>query len=153
MKLNNNGYMLITEFEGFSSKPYLCPAKIPTIGFGSTYYPDGTRVTLLDKEINKQQAIEMFKTIADKFASKVSKLVNTPLTQNQFNACVSLAYNIGIANFMNSTLLKLVNKNHNDILIGLEFKKWNKVNKKEVIGLTRRRNYEADIYFSKFSFI
>ena len=148
MKLNNNGYMLITEFEGFSSKPYLCPAKIPTIGFGSTYYPDGTRVTLLDKEINKQQAIEMFKTIADKFASKVSKLVNTPLTQNQFNACVSLAYNIGIANFMNSTLLKLVNKNHNDILIGLEFKKWNKVNKKEVIGLTRRRNYEADIYFS-----
>jgi GH24 family phage-related lysozyme (muramidase) len=53
-----------------------------------------------------------------------------------------------MANFMNSTLLKLVNKNHNDILIGLEFKKWNKVNKKEVAGLTRRRNYEADIYFS-----
>jgi lysozyme len=148
MKLNNNGYLLITEFEGYSAKPYLCSAKIPTIGYGNTYYSDGKRVTMLDKEINKQQAFEMFKVIADRFASKVSNLVKTPLNQNQFNACVSLAYNIGMANFMNSTLLKLVNKNHNDILIGLEFKRWNKVNKKEVAGLTRRRNYEADIYFS-----
>jgi lysozyme len=147
-KLNNSGYLLITEFEGYSAKPYLCSAKVPTIGYGNTYYADGKRVTMLDKEINKQQAFEMFKSIADKFASKVSNLVKTPLNQNQFNALVSLSYNIGMANFMNSTLLKLVNKNHNDILIGLEFKKWNKVNKKEVAGLTRRRNYEADIYFS-----
>jgi lysozyme len=148
MKLNNSGYLLITEFEGYSAKPYLCSAKVPTIGYGNTYYTDGKRVTMLDKEINKQQAFEMFKVIADRFASKVSNLVKTPLNQNQFNACVSLAYNIGMANFMNSTLLKLVNKNHNDILIGLEFKKWNKVNKKVVAGLTRRRNYESDIYFS-----
>jgi lysozyme len=147
-KLNNSGYLLITEFEGYSAKPYLCSAKVPTIGYGNTYYTDGKRVTMLDKEINKQQAFEMFKVIADRFASKVSNLVKTPLNQNQFNSCVSLAYNIGMANFMNSTLLKLVNKNHNDILIGLEFKKWNKVNKKVVAGLTRRRNYESDIYFS-----
>ena len=148
MKLNNAGYLLITEFEGFSAKPYLCSAKVPTIGYGSTYYSDNKRVTMLDKEISKLQAFEMFKTIADRFASKVSQLVTSPLNQNQFNACVSLAYNIGMANFMNSTLLKLVNKNHNDILIGLEFKKWNKVNKKEVAGLTKRRLYESDIYFS-----
>jgi lysozyme len=148
MKLNNSGYLLICEFEGLSLKPYLCPAKIPTIGYGNTYYPDGKRVTLLDKEITKLQAFEMFKLIADKFASKVSKLVTNPLNQNQFNALVSLAYNIGIGNFQSSTLLKKVNKNHNDILIGLEFKKWNKVNKKEVLGLTRRRLYESIIYFS-----
>jgi lysozyme len=148
MKLNNSGYLLITEFEGFSSKPYLCPAKIPTIGYGNTYYSDGKRVTLLDESISKQDAFDMFKLIADKFASKVSNLVKTPLNQNQFNSLVSLAYNIGMANFMNSTLLKKVNKDHNDILIGLEFKKWNKVNKKEVIGLTRRRLYESIIYFS-----
>ena len=148
MKLNNAGYLLITEFEGYSAKPYLCSAKVPTIGYGNTYNTDGKRVTMIDKEKNKQQAFEMFKVIADRFAFKVSNLVKTPLNQNQFNACVSLAYNIGMANFMNSTLLKLVNKNHNDILIGLEFKRWNKVNKKEVTGLTRRRNYEADIYFS-----
>ena len=148
MKLNNAGYLLITEFEGFSAKPYLCSAKIPTIGFGSTYYSDNKRVTMLDKEITRVQAFEMFKTIADRFASVVSKLVTSPLNQNQFNALVSLAYNIGTGNFASSTILKKVNKNHNDITIALEFKKWNKVNKKEVAGLTRRRNYEANIYFS-----
>lgn len=148
MKLNNSGYLLITEFEGFSAKPYLCSAKIPTIGYGNTYYPDGKRVTMLDKEITRMQAFEMFKFIADKFASTVSKLVKTPLNQNQFNALVSLAYNIGTGNFASSTLLKKVNINHNDKTIELEFKKWNKVNKKEVAGLTRRRNYEANIYFS-----
>lgn len=148
MKLNNAGYLLITEFEGYSAKPYLCSAKVPTIGYGSTYYTDGKRVTMLDKEITKVQAFEMFKTIADRFASKVSKLVTSPLNQNQFNALVSLAYNIGTGNFASSTILKKVNKNHNDSTIALEFKKWNKVNKKEVAGLTRRRNYESDIYFS-----
>jgi len=148
MKLNNSGYLLITEFEGFSAKPYLCPAKIPTIGFGNTYYPDGKRVTLLDKEITKVQAFEIFKSVADRFGSAVSKLVTSPLNQNQFNALVSLAYNIGTGNFASSTLLKKVNKNHNDITIALEFKKWNKVNKKEVAGLTKRRIYEANIYFS-----
>jgi lysozyme len=148
MKLNNSGYLLITEFEGFSAKPYLCPAKIPTIGFGNTYYPNGKRVTMLDKEITRMEAFEMFKSIADKFADKVSKLVTSPLNQNQFNALVSLAYNIGTGNFASSTLLKKVNANHNDKTIELEFKKWNKVNKKEVAGLTKRRNYEANIYFS-----
>jgi lysozyme len=148
MKLNSSGYLLITEFEGFSAKPYLCSAKIPTIGYGSTYYSDGKRVTMLDKEITKHQALEIFKTIADRFASKVSKLVTSPLNQNQFNALVSLAYNIGTGNFASSTILKKVNKNHNDTSIALEFKKWNKVNKKEVSGLTRRRINEANIYFS-----
>ena len=148
MKLNNSGYLLITEFEGFSAKPYLCSAKVPTIGFGNTYYTNGTKVTLLDKPITRVQAFEMFKHIADKFASKVSKLVTSPLNQNQFNALVSLAYNIGIAGFTNSTLLKKVNINHNDKSIELEFLKWNKVNKKEVSGLTRRRLYESKVYFS-----
>ena len=148
MKLSNSGYLLITEFEGFSAKPYLCSAKIPTIGYGNTYYPDGKRVTMLDKEITRMQAFEMFKYIADKFASTVSKLVKTPLNQNQFNALVSLAYNIGTGNFASSTLLKKVNINHNDRSIELEFKKWNKVNKKEVAGLTRRRLYESKVYFS-----
>lgn len=148
MKLNNSGYLLITEFEGFSAKPYLCSAKIPTIGYGNTYYSDNKRVTLLDKEISKVQAFEIFKSVADRFASVVSKLVTSPLNQNQFNALVSIAYNIGTGNFASSTLLKKVNKNHNDITIALEFKKWNKVNKKEVAGLTKRRIYEANIYFS-----
>ena len=146
--LNNDGYRLITKFEGFNSKPYLCPAKLATIGYGNTYYNSGKKVTLLDKEITEQEAFSLFKSIADKYAKQVSKLVSYPITQNQFNALVSLAYNIGIGNFSKSTLLKKVNINANDLSIKDEFLRWNKVNKIPVKGLTNRREYEADIYFS-----
>lgn len=146
--LNNDGYLLITKFEGFSSNPYLCPAKLATIGYGNTYYEDGKKVTLLDKPISKEKALQIFKTIADKFALAVSKCLKVEVNQNQFNSLVSLAYNIGIANFMNSTLLKKVNENPNDESIFAEFCRWNKVQKKEVLGLTKRRNYEAVNYFS-----
>jgi lysozyme len=147
MKLNTQGYRLICMFEGFSAKPYLCSAKVPTIGYGSTYYLNGRRVTLLDKPITELEAFEMFKTIADKFADKVSKLVTTPVDQNQFNALVSLAYNIGPANFQKSTLLKKVNFNHNDPSIRAEFLKWNKAGGQVLKGLTIRRTAEADLYF------
>jgi lysozyme len=147
MKLNTQGYRLICMFEGFSSKPYLCSAKVPTIGYGSTYYLNGRRVTLLDKPITELEAFEMFKAIADKFADKVSKLVTTPVDQNQFNALVSLAYNIGPANFQKSTLLKKVNFNHNDPSIRAEFLKWNKAGGQVLKGLTIRRTAEADLYF------
>jgi lysozyme len=147
MKLNTQGYRLICMFEGFSAKPYLCSAKVPTIGYGSTYYLNGRRVTLLDKPITELEAFEMFKAIADKFADKVSKLVTTPVDQNQFNALVSLAYNIGPANFQKSTLLKKVNFNHNDPSIRTEFLKWNKAGGQVLKGLTIRRTAEADLYF------
>jgi len=147
MKLNTAGYRLICMFEGFSAKPYLCSAKVPTIGYGSTYYLNGRRVTLLDKPITELEAFEMFKAIADKFADKVSKLVTAPVDQNQFNALVSLCYNIGPANFQKSTLLKKVNFNHNDPSIRAEFLKWNKAGGQVLKGLTIRRTAEADLYF------
>jgi lysozyme len=148
MKLNNAGYLLITEFEGFSSKPYLCSAKVPTIGYGSTFYADGSKVTMNDKPISKYLAFEMFKTIADKFTLGVLKCVKKEINQNMLNSLVSLSYNIGISNFMNSTLLKKVNANPNDKTIFAEFCKWNKVGKKEIAGLTKRRNKEAVNYFT-----
>jgi len=147
MIINNKGYLFITKHEGLKLKPYLCPAKIPTIGYGNCYYPDGKRVTLLDKQITKQEAFEMFKEIANKFAKRVDELVKTELTQNQFNALVSFAYNVGTGNFASSTLLKKVNKNPNDLTIKAEFLRWNKANGKVINGLTNRRIEEADLYF------
>jgi lysozyme len=117
MILDNKGYLLITKFEGLRLKPYLCSAKIPTIGHGNTYYPDGKRVTLLDKDITKQQAFDMFKEVANRFAKRVDTLVTSNLNQNQFNALVSFAYNVGTGNFSSSTLLKKVNKNPDDLTI------------------------------------
>ena len=149
MKLNTQGYRLICMFEGFSAKPYLCSAKVPTIGYGNTYYLNGKKVTLLDKPITELEAFEMFKAIADKFADKVSKLVTAPIDQAQFNAIVSLTYNIGPANFQKSTLLRKVNFNHNDPSIRAEFLKWNKAGGQVLKGLTIRRKAEADIYFGE----
>jgi lysozyme len=148
MILNNKGYLFITKHEGLSLKPYLCPAKIPTIGYGNTYYADGKRVTLLDKQITKQEAFEMFKEIADRFGKRVNELATTKLTQNQFNALVSFAYNVGTSNFASSTLLKKVNINPNDLTIKVQFLRWNKVAGKVVNGLTNRRNEEANLYFT-----
>ena len=148
MILNNKGYLLITKHEGLKLKPYLCPAKIPTIGYGNTYYPDGKRVTLLDKDITKQQAFDMFKEIANRFAKRVDTLVTSNINQNQFNSLVSFAYNVGTGNFSTSTLLKKVNKNPNDLTIKDEFLRWNKAGGKVLNGLTNRRNEEADLYFS-----
>ena len=148
MKLNNEGYKQIIKHEGLVLKPYLCPAKVPTIGYGNTYYEDGTRVTLLDKPITKERAFEMFKEIADRFAKSVSQSVTSNLTQNQFNALVSFAYNVGVANFKKSTLLKLVNANPNDPNIKNEFMKWTKANGVVLNGLIKRRNDESNAYFT-----
>ena len=148
MILDNKGYLLITKHEGLKLKPYLCPAKIPTIGYGNTYYPDGKRVTLLDKDITKQQAFDMFKEVANRFGKRVDELVTSNINQNQFNALVSFAYNVGTGNFSSSTLLKKVNKNPNDLTLKAEFLRWNKAGGKVLNGLTNRRNEEADLYFS-----
>jgi lysozyme len=149
MKLNNVGYLLICKFEGLSLIPYLCSAKVPTIGYGNTYYPNGKKVTMQDKAITKPEAFEMFKFIADKFALKVNELIKLKVNQNQFNACVSLSYNIGLNSFAKSTLLKKVNFNPDDLTIKNEFLKWNKAGGKEIKGLTTRREIESQLYYEK----
>ena len=149
MKLDSKGYSLIKEFEGFSDRPYKCSANIPTIGYGNTFYPDGKRVSMLDKQITKEYADEIFKYVVDNFAFKVSKLIKSKVTQNQFNALVSFAYNVGIGNLEKSTLLKLVNINPNDAMIAKQFLRWNKAKGKELKGLTNRRIKESALYYTK----
>ena len=157
IKLNEEGYQMIMNFEGLSLKPYLCSAGVPTIGYGNTYYPNGKKVTLKDKPITKEYAIEIFKFIADLFAKDVNNLLKTTVTQNQFNALVSFAYNVGSdidaddipEGLGDSTLLKKVNKNPNDLSIMAEFLKWVRSNGKVSNGLVKRRNLEAKLYFTK----
>jgi lysozyme len=75
-------------------------------------------------------------------------MVKKPLTQNQFNALVSFAYNVGTGAFSTSTLLKKVNANPNDLTIRNEFARWTRANGKIVNGLVNRRKKESDVYFS-----
>jgi lysozyme len=149
MKIDKKGYDLIKEFEGLSLKPYKCSAGVPTIGYGSTYYENGTRVQMSDAPITKQRAEQLLQHTADRVASKVANLIKKPVTQNQFNALVSFAFNLGVRALQNSTLLRLVNINPNDANIAKEFLKWNKAGGKVVQGLTNRRIKESALYFTK----
>lgn len=148
MNLNEAGKSLIKSFEGCRLKSYQCSAGHWTIGFGNTFYPDGTKVKPGDK-ITQERANELFEIIAKDFADKVAPLVKSQVNENQFAALTSFAYNAGIGNLMKSTLLKKVNANPSDETIRAEFMKWDKAGGKKLAGLTRRRKAEADLYFKK----
>ena len=147
MKISQRGLDLIKDFEGFSSTAYLDVVNIPTIGWGNTFYADGTKVKLGD-QISKTDALKLLEVIANRdFADKIFPLIKVKVTQNQFDAMVSLAYNIGVGNFLKSTLLKKLNAS--DFAgAGEEFLKWNKAGGKEVLGLTRRREREKQLFLS-----
>lgn len=148
-KIDQKGIDLITHFEGFRSKPYLCPAGVPTIGIGSTRYPNGSKVTINDREITKEQAISFLQHDIKNFELSVDALCVDSITQNQFNALVSFAYNLGSGNLKVSTLLKKVNSNPSDESIINEFNKWVYADGKKLDGLINRRNAEANLYFTK----
>lgn len=148
-KTSNKGIDLIKSFEGFSSKPYLCPAKIPTIGYGATFYPDGKKVTMKDSPITEEKGIELLKSMLVKFEQYVDSYCIDTVNQNQFDALVSFCYNLGPANLKSSTLLKKVNTNPNDPTIEAEFMKWVKAGGKTLKGLVRRREAEVELYFNK----
>ena len=142
MKLDESGYSELHKREGLRTKPYLDTRGIPTISLGVTYYPNGRKVTMQDKPITKAEAERLGKVIADRFAAEVTALIKSKVNQNQFNALVSIAYNIGINGFKNSSFLKLVNKNPDDPKIKEAIMLWTK--NPELIG---RRKKEVELYF------
>lgn len=133
-------------FEGYRAEPYLCPAKIPTIGYGTTHYSNGKKVTLQDEPITKERALEILKYQANRvYGSAVNIYVQVPITQNQFDALVSFAYNLGIGAFRTSTLLKRVNQQQYE-KAAKEFHKWVYSDGKKLKGLVKRRKAEADLF-------
>ena len=146
MKLNKESSDLIKYYEGCKLRAYQCSAKKWTIGYGNTFYEDGKAVKMGDA-VTQQKAEQLFEIITKEFCLKVSNLVKVKLTENQFGALVSFAYNCGIANLEKSTLLKKVNANPNDATIKAEFLKWNKAAGTVFLGLTNRRNAESKLYF------
>lgn len=139
MMTNDKGINLIKEFEGCRLKSYLCPAGVWTIGYGHTQgvKPDMV-ITQLDAERFLRQDLK-------RFEDAISTLVKVSLTPNQFSALVSFVYNVGINAFKNSTLLRKLNQKDykgaaNELL------RWDKVNGKPLLGLTKRRIAEKDLF-------
>lgn len=147
VKSSSAGIELIKSFEGFFSKPYLCPANVPTIGYGATYYEDGHKVSLKDSPIDEQRATQLLMNVLVSYEKAVDSFCRDDITQHQFDALTSFAYNVGTNALKNSTLLKLVNNNPSDPEIRTQFMRWNKAAGRVLKGLTRRRQAEADLYF------
>jgi GH24 family phage-related lysozyme (muramidase) len=148
MKVSNEGILLIKKFEGCMLNAYQCSAGKWTIGYGNTFYEDGTSVKSGDK-ISKERAEILLTLILVTFENDVKKLVKSNINQYQFDALVSFAYNCGVGNLKASTLLKKVNINPSDASIKSEFLKWNKAGGKILLGLTKRREAESNLYFKK----
>ncbi len=147
MRASQNCIDLIKQFEGYKPKAYLCPAGVPTIGYGSTMYNNGFKVKLGDV-INEHEADSL---LLWELKSKAVAVEGLHLNQNQFDACLSFCFNLGIGAFAKSTLKKKIVANRQDVTIKQEFLKWNKARVggqlMELKGLTRRRIAEAELYF------
>lgn len=159
-RINLRGLQIIEDFEGLYLEPYLCPAGIPTIGIGTTVYPDGTKVKLDDPRIEVSKAIEYlendlkyFQNVIDNFITKHGLYVG----DNKFSALVSFAYNCGTSPIITEGKLMhdgLINQDSEKIKRAfMAYTKAtvikNGVAKKvELPGLVRRRKAEMDLFFS-----
>lgn len=148
MRTSDNGIRLIQEFEGLRLTSYLCSAGVPTIGYGSTFYADGTKVKLKET-ITRDEANKLLKDTLKGFEGSVIGLLNkTKVNQNQFDALVSFTFNLGAGNLAKSQLLRFIKANPNDPKIAAEFAKWNRAGGEVSTGLVRRRKKEAQLYFT-----
>lgn len=141
MRINNKGLELIKKYEGCRLLAYKCPAGVWTIGYGHTAgVKSGMAITKADAERLLLQDLK-------RFEEGVEALVKVPLTSNQFSALVSFAFNCGISALRSSTLLKKLNVGD---LNGAarEILRWDKVNKKPVEGLTKRRKEEQQLFLT-----
>lgn len=134
MNTGKEGINLIKEFEGCRLTAYLCPAGVPTIGYGRTA---GVK---LGMKITQAQADEYLKQDLKKYEGYVNKYVKHTLTQNQFDALVSFTYNCGPGN-----LQKLI-KNRTLEQIAETLPAYNKANGKVLAGLVRRRKMEQELF-------
>lgn len=141
-----NGIELVKSYEGLQLKAYLCPANVWTIGYGNTFYEDGTKVQEGDV-ITRERAEELLEFVYDKFEFEVVEMVKVPITENQLGALVSFAFNLGSGALKKSTLLKLVNVQDFSGAAD-EFLKWTRAGGKVLNGLVRRRSAERDLFLS-----
>lgn len=140
MKTSSNGRALIREYEGEKLTAYVCPAGVLTIGVGHT----GSDVTR-GLTITKAQSDSLLVADLAKFEAAVAAAVKVPLTQNQFDALVSFAFNVGAGALRSSTLLKLLNA-RDYAGAAAQFGRWNKGGGRVLPGLTKRRAAEAALF-------
>lgn len=148
MKTSAAGLALIQEFEGFSAKPYRCPAGVPTIGYGSTRYEDGRRVSMSDPPISESRASQILAATLSGYELAVLSTIGIKLLQHEFDALVSFTYNLGSGNLSASSLARKLNAGDRAGAAG-EFLRWNKAGGQVLAGLTRRREAERRMFLGQ----
>ena len=141
---------LCRRFEGFSAKPYLCPAGVWTIGYGSTYYANGDKVTKDDPSIDREYAErllmhELVHTYAPGAIRQCPILLTVAIKDKDWgklNAIVDFCYNLGVGRLQTSTLKRKINQQDWDGAIE-QLKLWVRGGGKVLRGLVIRREAEA----------
>ena len=138
-RINAAGLALVKNFEGCQLKPYKCPAGVWTVGYGSTgpHVKPGKAISMAEAEALLREDLERFEKGVASACGEA--------TDNQFAAMVSLAFNVGLGNFLRSTVLRK-HLDGDKIGAALSFALWNKAAGKVLAGLTRRRAAEAKLY-------
>lgn len=139
MKTSSNGLALVKQFEGLRTQAYICPAGVLTIGYGST----GAHVKR-GMVITEAQATALLAQDVVRFEKAVNGL-GVALTQNQFDALVSFAFNVGEKALRDSTLAKKL-KAGDYKGAAAQFARWTKAGGKTLPGLVRRRAAEAALF-------
>ena len=144
MHVSPSGVDLICNFEGLELKAYDDGVGVWTIGYGTTKYPNGIRVKKGDT-CTLDQAKAYMQNDLKAFEQTVNNTVKVPLNQNQFDALVSLAYNIGSTAFKNSTLVKRLNEGNYKAAAN-QFNVWVNAGGKRMQGLVNRRAAESTLF-------
>jgi lysozyme len=135
---------LCRRFEGYRAKPYLCPANVATIGYGSTYYADKRKVTLEDPPMSQEEAHALL-MIELEHTYLPGVLRNCPILatdEKKCNAIVDFVYNLGIGRLQTSTLKRKINAQEWE-QAQEQLMLWNKGGGKVLLGLTKRRIAEC----------
>jgi lysozyme len=143
----NKGIAIIRKYEGLKLRAYICPSGLPTIGYGATFYINGSRVQIGDV-ITIDHADKLLHFQVKLFADEVRRTVKSNINENQLGALVSFCFNVGGAAFAKSTLARKVNENPSDHTIRNEFMRWTRGGGKVLPGLVKRREEEANLYYA-----
>ena len=143
--INERGIEIVKRFEGISTKSYLCPANVWTVGYGATRSSSGGPIDLDMEPITEAEAETLLIRDLESSEGWVRRLIKTALTENQYSALTSFTFNVGAGALQRSTLRMKLNRGEFQNAAD-EFPKWKFANKRILAGLVRRRAAERALF-------
>lgn len=158
MNVSADAIKMIQHHEGIRYKPYRCPAQLWTIGVGHVLYPDQAKIPIDqrgayplrpedNRTFSKDEVDGILRADLQRFERGVGQLISVALTQGQFDACVSFAFNVGLGTLQRSTFRQKVLRGENNAAIA-SLLQYCKAGGKVLRGLENRRKDEAALFMS-----